>query len=95
VLVLSDPPSRLGRTAEGRSKKLSKLVIMETLDSSGWRFSFLDSILERFPPPVASALSPDFLIAADEVRWCGLRAILIQPEQTLGWRLVSALVIYM
>jgi len=35
--------------------------------SQRWRFSFLDAILERFPPPVATALSPDFLIAADEV----------------------------
>lgn len=45
----------------------SKLVMLESMDSSGWRYTFLDAILERFPPPMATALSPDFLIAADEM----------------------------
>ena len=44
----------------------SKLVMLESMDSSGWRYTFLDAILERFPPPMATALSPDFLMAADE-----------------------------
>ena len=44
----------------------SKLVMLESIDSSGWRYTFLDAILERFPPPMATALSPDFLLAADE-----------------------------
>jgi hypothetical protein len=45
----------------------SKLVMLESMDSSGWRYTFLDAILERFPPPMATAISPDFLMAADEV----------------------------
>ena len=45
-------------------------VVVVNDPAAWWRFSFLDAILERFPPPLATALSPDFLLAADEI-WQG------------------------
>ena len=58
------PPSAVVPSRPEGSR--SKLVMLESMDSSGWRYTFLDAILERFPPPLATALSPDFLMAADE-----------------------------
>jgi len=50
-----------------QDKDRSTLVMVESMDSSGWRYSFLDAFFTRFPPPLATAISPDFLMAADEM----------------------------
>jgi hypothetical protein len=44
----------------------STLVLFETPNSEGWRLSFLPEISNRFPASVA-ILSPDFMVAAEEV----------------------------
>mmetsp|Transcript_18669 Transcript_18669/g.29885 ORF Transcript_18669/g.29885 Transcript_18669/m.29885 type:complete len:665 (+) Transcript_18669:90-2084(+) len=56
-----------GPSRQRPTQELSTLVILESMDSSGWRYSFLAAILERFPPPMAMVVSPDFLMAADEM----------------------------
>lgn len=54
------------RSVQPFSSVKSTLVLFETPNSEGWRLNFLPEISMRFPSSLA-ILSPDFMVAAEEV----------------------------